>query len=210
LAILPPADFAAIQPVKPSKGDTMKKIHALCATAALLGGLFTVGQAQAADTPGVYLLAAGGSSKYDTDCAGTTKCDNTGSAFKFVGGYRLGNGIAIEGVSYNFGKAEYADLGLSLELKATAVGGGVAVYGELSPNWLVTARLGIASVKMKGVVPNVGSTSDSSTNPYVGVAVAYHFTPTVSAEVGYDSTKGKVAGESGTISAFTLGIGIKF
>lgn len=188
----------------------MKKTHALCATAALLGGLFTVGQAQAADAPGIYLLAAGGTSHYNTDCAGTTKCDNNGNSFKFVGGYRFGGGIAAEVVSYNFGKAEYTIPGANLELKGTAYGAGLAVYGELSPQWVATARLGVASVKMKGTVPGVGSTSDTTTNAYVGVALAYQFTPAVSAELGYDATKGKVAGESGNLSAFTIGVGVKF
>jgi len=188
----------------------MKKVNAICTAAALLGGLFAVGQAQAADAPGIYLLAAGGASHYNTDCAGTIKCDNNGNAFKFVGGYRLGNSIAIEAVSYNFGKAQYTIPGANLELKGTAYGGGVAVYGELSPGWVATARLGVASVKMKGTVPGVGSTSDTTTSAYVGLAIAYQFTPTVSAELGYDSTKGKVAGESGNLSAFTVGVGIKF
>lgn len=176
----------------------------------VLSALAVAGSAFAADTPGIYLQAAGGSSKYDTDCTGTTKCDNTGSALKLVGGYRLGNGIAAEVVSYNFGKAQYTATGINLELKATAVGAGVAVYSEFSPNWMFSARLGVASVKMKGTVPNVGSTSDSSTNAYAGLGVGYRFTPMVSLEAGWDTTRGKVAGESGTISALTLGLGISF
>jgi len=183
----------------------VRKLVAVSALAAVAAG-----SAFAADTPGVYLLAAGGTSKYDTDCTGTTTCDNTGSAFKAVGGYRFGNGIAAEVVSFNFGKAEYRASGIHLELKATAIGAGVAVYSEFASNWLFTARLGAASVKMKGTVPNVGSVSDSTTNAYAGLSVAYHVTPTVSAELGWDSTRGKVAGESGNISAFTLGLGVRF
>lgn len=176
----------------------------------VLSTLTLAGSAFAADTPGVYLLAAGGTSKYDTDCSGTTKCDTSGSAFKLVGGYRFGNSIAAEVVSYNFGKAEYTAFGTNLELKATAVGGGVAVYSEFAANWMLTARLGAASVKMKGTVPGVGSTSDTSTNAYAGIAIAYHVTPTLSVEAGWDSTRGKVAGESGTLSALTLGLGLRF
>jgi OmpA-OmpF porin, OOP family len=183
--------------------NTIRKLLALAAFA-------VTGSAQAADAPGAYLLVGGGASHYNTDCAGTTKCDNNGNAFKFVGGYRFGNAIAAEIVSYNFGKAQYSVPGANLELKGTALGGGAAVYAELAPNWVGTIRLGIASVKMKGTVPNVGSTSDSSTNAYAGLALAYQFTPAVSAEVAWDSTKGKVAGTSGNLSALTVGVGVKF
>jgi len=187
----------------------MKTTRAIGSTLTVLGCLLAGGQAQAAE-PAVYLLGAGGSSHHNNDCTGTTNCDNTGNAFKLLGGYRFGNGVAIEATSFDFGKSKASALGINLELKAKAVGLGAAVYAELAPSWVGTLRLGVASVKMTATGSNGYNSSESSTNAYVGLAIAYHFTPAVSAELGYDSTKGKILGESGNISAVTVGVGVKF
>lgn len=186
----------------------MTSIRSLLALAALT----LAGSAFAADTPGAYLLLGGGTSKYDDSCAGTTACDTTGSSTKLLGGWRLGNGFAVEGVALNFGKATAAVGSLTGEFKATAYGGGVAVYGDTG-SWLFNARLGIASVKVKGTVrqgtASAGS-SESTTSAYVGLGAGYRFTDMVSVELGYDTTKAKFGGESENVSAFTIGLGIKF
>jgi OmpA-OmpF porin, OOP family len=180
--------------------------------------LVATGSTFAADTPGGYLLIAGGTSHVSADCSGTSSCDNNGNSFKLVGGWRLGGGIAIEGVALDLGKAKASvPIGSSLvqgELKSKGYGVGLAVYGDLSPTWSATARLGIAS--MKGTV-NVssgslsGSDSKTSTTAYVGLGLAYRFTDTVSAELGFDSTRVKFPGdEDATVRAFTLGVGIRF
>lgn len=186
----------------------MTFVRKLLAVAALAA----TGSAFAADTPGAYLLAAGGTSKYDDSCAGTTTCDTTGNSFKFVGGYRLGNSIAVEGVVLDFGKAKVTIGSLSGELKTTAYGGGVALYADTGP-WLFNARLGIASVKAKATArqgTNSGSTSETTTSAYAGLGVGYRFTDAVSLELGYDTTRAKIAGEDENVSAFTIGIGVKF
>lgn len=187
----------------------MTSIRPLLALAALT----LAGSAFAADAPGAYLLIGGGNSHFNNDCAGTTKCDNNGNAFKFAAGWRLGNGIAIEGVAQDFGKSTATALGVDVELKAKLYGIGAAVYGDFSPNWTGSARLGVGSVKMTGSgrqgTVSV-SQSESSTQLYAGLAVGYRFTPTVSAELAWDSTRGKIFGETGNISALTLGIGIRF
>ena len=187
----------------------MNTLRNIGAAATVLACLFSAGPSRAAETAG-YLLAAGGSSHQNNDCSGLSSCDNTGNAFKVVGGYRFGNGLAMEAVSYDFGKATARLQGLTLQVKAKAVGIGAAVYAELAPNWVATVRLGIASVKMKANANNGFSASEDSTNAYAGLAIAYHFTPAVSAELGFDSTKGKLLGETGNISAVTVGVGVKF
>ncbi len=172
----------------------------------------------AADAPGGYLLVGGGASQLGADCAGTTSCDKNGNAFKFVGGWRLGNSLAIEGVAFDFGKAKATvpinGLNVAGELKSKGFGVGVAVYGDFSPSWFVTGRLGVASMKGTTNVsaPGVtGSVSATSTQAYAGVGVAYRFTDSVSAELGFDSSRAKFSGDQTfTVSAFTLGVGVKF
>ncbi len=175
--------------------------------------LALTGSAFAADTPGAYLLIGGGPSHFNNDCGGTSKCDNTGNSFKFAAGWRLGNGIAVEGVAQDFGKSTATVLGVDEEFKAKLYGIGAAVYADFAPNWTGSARLGVGSVKMTGSgrLGTVSiSESESSTQVYAGLAVGYRFTPAVSAELAWDSTRGKILGETGNISALTIGIGIRF
>jgi len=183
-----------------------------------LTALALAGSAFAADAPGAYLLVGGGKSHLSADCAGTTSCDSNGNAFKVVGGWRLGSGIAIEGVAFDFGKAKatvpLGGVNYAAELKSKAFGAGVAVYGDFAPSWSATARLGIASVK--GTVNasgggTTGSQSKTSTQAYVGAGIAYRFTDTVAAELAFDSSRAKFAGDqTATVRAITLGIGVRF
>lgn len=178
----------------------------------VVAALAATGSAFAADTPGAYLLVGGGTSKLDDSCEGTTSCDTTGSSVKFVGGWRLGGGIAVEAVALDFGKAKAAIGSLTGEFKTTAYGGGVAVYGDAGA-WLFNARLGVASVKLKSTFRQgtaSGSDSESTTSAYVGLGAGYRFTEMVSIELGYDTTRAKLGGEDINVSAFTVGLGIKF
>lgn len=180
--------------------------------------LVAAGSAFAADTPGAYLLVGGGTSQMSADCSGTTSCDKKGNAFKLVGGYRLGGGIAIEGVAFDFGKAKatapIGNLNVAAELKTKGYGIGVAVYGDFAQSWSATARLGVASMKGTTSVAATGvsgSDSKTSTQAYAGLGLAYRFTDTVSAELGLDSSRAKFSGdETFTVRALTLGIGVRF
>jgi len=69
-------------------------------------------QAQAQDSGG-YLLGAFGKSSYDIDCEGFRQCDKSGSLTKVVAGYRMNQGLAIEGIAlaYRFSKAVWFEAG---------------------------------------------------------------------------------------------------
>lgn len=191
----------------------MKTTNKLIAATALLGTLLATGTAQAAGETGAYLLAGGGISHFNNDCTGVAKCDNTGSSTKLLGGYRFGNGLAAEVVALDFGKATGVVSGVNVEVKGKATGVGVAVYGQFGSNWVGTARLGAANVKVTGT-GSLGavtiSQSESTTSTYVGFGMAYHFTPMVSAELGLDAVSGKFSGETATLRALTLSLGVKF
>jgi OOP family OmpA-OmpF porin len=180
---------------------------ALLATAALCAV-----QAQAADGGG-YVLVAGGRSHFSEDCTGLSNCKVNGNAVKLAGGYRLGSGLAIEAMGMDFGKATGSALGVNVELKARAVGAGVAFHADIAPKWMASVRLGLASVKVKANGSSGGfsmSDSETSTKPYVGIGLGYAFTDTVSLQCGFDSTRGKYQGQNETISAWTVGIGARF
>lgn len=67
---------------------------------------------------------------------------------------------------------------------------------------------GTTSVSASGLS---GSESETSTQAYAGLGLAYHFTPTVSAELGLDSARSRFAGDqTATVRALTLGLGLSF
>jgi opacity protein-like surface antigen len=190
----------------------MKTLKTLQVTLAAIAALCAL-QAQAADTAGGYLLAGVGQGKYNEDCTGVANCSTTATASKLVGGYRFGNGVAAEALYINFGKIG-GDVGaINVNLRATAVGVGAAVYTEFAPKWLGTLRVGLAQVKVKANGSFAGvsaSDSESSTKAYFGLGLGYAFTDTMYAELGFDGTQGKYGGENESIQAWTVGLGVRF
>lgn len=176
--------------------------------------LLASGAAQAQNTAnaGGYLLGAFGQSSFDVDCSGTSACDKNGSMTKLVAGYRLGSGVAIEGVFMNFGKATARDSGLDIAIKIQAAGLGAAFTADLSPALNGTLRVGVASVKTTGDVTGAlsGSISERKTKPYFGLGLGYKFSPSVWLEGGFDSTTGEIEGDDGRVSAFSIGLGLRF
>lgn len=191
----------------------MMTTKTLLTATALLGTLLATGAAQAAGETGAYLLAGGGISHFNNDCTGVAKCDNTGSSVKVAGGYRFGNGLAAEVVSLDFGKSTGVVSGINVQVKAKATGLGLALHGDFGDKWSGSMRLGAANVKVTGVgsLGNISVTeSETTTSTYVGFALAYRFTPMVSAELGLDAASGKFSGETATLRALTLSLGIRF
>lgn len=192
----------------------MKKIttHACLIAAATLLAMSSA-QAQSTSESGGYMFAAAGASHFDNDCTGTDKCKNNGTAFKVGGGYRFGAGLAGEVLLMDFGKSTASVSGIDGAFKARAIGGGGALHAALGSNFSGTLRLGLASVKTTVDVSfggSSGSASDSSVQPYFGIGVAYAFTPNLRLEAAWDSTRGKFEGESGNVSALTVGLGYSF
>lgn len=173
-------------------------------------GLTLALAAQAQTPAGGYLAVGAGVSKYNDSCEGLSQCDTTGTGFKFTGGYALGNGFAVEGVYLNFGKSSASAAGLSVEVKSTAFGLGGAYTLPLSSSWDFVARLGVARVKTKGTVIGLGSASDTGTSPYFGLALGWKMSPSTYLELGWDSTQARFEGEKESVSALTLGLGLRF
>jgi opacity protein-like surface antigen len=170
-------------------------------------------QAQTAATTGGYLFAAAGRSDFNNDCTGVSNCKNSGNAFKLGFGYRTAMGLAGEALVMDFGKSTGTSSGVDVSIKARAVGGGVALHAPLGTSFSAVVRLGVASVKMTGegrLGSFVVSDSESSVQAYAGIGVAYAFTPNLRLEAAFDSTRGKLDGETGNVSAFTVGLGFSF
>jgi Outer membrane protein beta-barrel domain len=188
--------------------DSMKKaVSVLVATMALCG-------AASAQT---YVTVSGGRGSHDLDCAGAATCDESGSAYKLMGGYKFKSNLAAEFGVLSFGKARAADPGVALAVTTSGFGGGVAFLGDLSPSWTLTARLGLAQVKTKidATVSGVSaSDSDSNAQLYAGLAIGYKITPSMSIDLAFDSSKTKYSkngvSTSGNVSAVSVGFTAAF
>jgi OOP family OmpA-OmpF porin len=171
-----------------------------------------------------YVGGAVGTGHVNLDCDGATSCDNDSTAFKVLGGYNFGNGLAAELGYISFGKATASDAGLSAEAKATGLMLGVAFHAPLANDFGLTGRLGMINMKtvpvisvfmkteITGTVAGVGSASDSETNikPYFGFAVTYAVAKNLKLEAGADFSRAEYDGEDASVRTLTAGLRFDF
>jgi hypothetical protein len=186
----------------------MKK-HALAALVTL--ALSTAASAQ------VYGVVSAGVSKHDVDCSGTTTCDDSGTAYKILGGYKFMPNIAGEVGYMSFGKSKATVGAASLDVEVSGFGAGVAFHGDFSPTWTGVARLGLSQVKTKLSASLQGvsaSDSDDNANLYGGLGIGYRVTKNATVDAAWDFTRGKYErnglNESGSVNAFSLGMTFGF
>ncbi len=187
----------------------MKK-HAFI-LAALIGAASA--QAQTQSSENIYVTVAGGASRVNLDCTGTTGCDNSDTGVKLLGGYQLGNGLSVELGYVSFGKFSARDNIESLTLKSKAFLLGGAYNLPLNSDWGLNMRLGLAQVKTTGEVTRGavrGSVSDSKPKTYVGFGVTYAVSKTVKIELGADATEAEIVDQKGTLRLFSVGATFAF
>jgi OOP family OmpA-OmpF porin len=190
--------------------ETMKRQH-LIALAALA---FTT----AASAQNFYGAASVGWSNLSFDCAGASSCDKSDVGYKFLGGFKFAPNFAGEIVYFDFGKAALSDPGVTLDIKNTAWGAGVAFHQDLSPTWNFVARIGLADVttKLSASAAGIGSASDSdsSTQFYLGLGTGYKLSKSTSVDFVWDWSRGKYdkngINESGNANVFSVGMTFGF
>jgi OOP family OmpA-OmpF porin len=182
-------------------------MNKLLIAAGLLAATFAA-QAQ------TYVTGSVGMSRHDVDCAGASTCDKSGSAFKLMGGYKFSPVLAGEFGYMDFGKSKAADSQATVRIGVSGFGGGLAVRADMSPTWVLTARLGLASLdtKLDASLVGVGSGSDTDNNRslYAGLGRGYRLQQNLSLDLSFDSSKGKYdkngVSTSGNVSAFSVGL----
>jgi OOP family OmpA-OmpF porin len=185
----------------------MMKKHLLLATAAL-----TLAGAASAQT---YVAVSVGASDHDLGCGGATVCDESGTAFKLLGGYRFAPNLALEGGYMSYGKSKARDAGLGIGLDTTVDGFGIggAFHHDFTPNWNFVARLGLAQMKAKLKATSggaSGSDSDSSAQLYGGLGLGYKLNKQMSIDGAWDFSRAKYSGEKLDVSALSLGLTFSF
>jgi hypothetical protein len=180
----------------------MKKM----AVAGLLTAMMAGASAQ------VYVGGTVGVSQLELDCTGATTCDDTGSGSKIYGGYKFTPNVGAEVGYINFGKAKAADSSLAVTLKSKAMYVAVSGRADMTPNFALSGRLGLANVKATGEVSGylVGSDSESSTKAYLGVAAEYAFTKNFKGVASADFTQTEFGGDSGAVRLFSVGVQYDF
>jgi len=157
-----------------------------------------------------YGVVSVGASRLNADCAGTTTCDNTDTAFKLLGGYKFSPNLAAEIGYFGFGKAKASVGATAVEIENTAFGGGAAFHFDLAPQWNAVARLGVAQVKTK--ITALGS--DNNTALYGGLGVGYKLARNVSLDGAWDFSNSKFnkngLDESGSLNVFSVGLTFAF
>lgn len=149
-----------------------------------------------------YLSVGAGATSLNLDCTGVSDCDNKDTGGKLVLGYGFSNGLAIEASAFSYGKAKATDVvdstRVRAELAGSGVGLGVAYLGSLSEKWVYGARAGVAfnRTKISGSAAGVSfSDKDSNAQAYVGIGLAYKFSPTTSVGIDLDTTRFEYSGE---------------
>jgi OmpA-OmpF porin, OOP family len=160
-----------------------------------------------------YVVASLGSSKLNLDCEDATSCDKRGTGLKLLGGYKLTPNFAIEAGYMDFGKAAAADETVSVNFENKAIVFGGAFHQDLSPDWALAARLGLASMKSEAK-SQAGSVSlaadETSTQLYGGLGIGYRISPKVSLEASYDFTKAELDGSKANVNMFGIGVTVAF
>lgn len=160
-----------------------------------------------------YGLLSLGQGHLNVDCTGVQTCDKNAPGGKAMFGHAFGNGFALEGGYTNFGKfrASQGAVGLNGRPEALSLSG--AYTANLSPEWGLVGRLGVARVRTKvnaEVGTLTGSSSENSTQPIAGLAVNYALTPSTRVELGVDATRAQIQGERSNVRLVTLGARMAF
>lgn len=161
-----------------------------------------------------YVGVAGGPTRLNVDCIGADRCDRTDLGLKVYGGFGFTPAWAGEILYQRFGKARASGgAGLDLALKATALGAGIAYTHTLAPDWSLVGRAGLARVRAEESGTQGGqavSAHQSSTQPYVGIALGWALDEHLKLSVGLDLSRLKYGGEWGSLRMLSAGVALSF
>ena len=183
-------------------------IFGLLASAALAAA----GNATAAD----FSVGIGaGLDRGKVDCVASFACDHSSAFAKLYGAYRFTDAIDLQLVYFDAGHFKGGDTTpLGTQFGGTFKASGLGLTGgyrwSFAPSWSLTGRAGIASMRTRFdyASPFSGSVSETTTQPLLGIGVAYAVTPTIRVGLDYDVTRLKVYKTRGSLQM--LGVAAQF
>jgi len=197
-------------------------IAALLAAAGMAVSSASMAQAKPADT-GFYAGVSIGQTSANVDCAGTTSCDDSDSAWKIFGGYQINRNFAVELGYSDLGKISaslppifFPGVGTfasNLTIETTAFElVGVGSF-PVNQNFSLYGKIGLYRADSDVKVTLVGgpSVTDSDTNTDLtfGLGVRYDFTRNLGVRAEWQRYSSVQAGStSETADLDVLGIGV--
>lgn len=179
----------------------------------LLTALIAMAGSVGAHAEGIYVGVAAGGTNIDLDCEGAPSCDKSDTGFKLFGGYKLTENVAVEAHYADYGKAKLSGGGISVDVKVSGFGLGVAYLGDFATDWNGVVRAGIARNKLKVDASGGGfsdSDSESKTKGYIGAGVGYKLTKEVALTAAIDYTQGEYNGDKAKVTLYTIGVNYSF
>ena len=154
-----------------------------------------------------------GADRGRTDCVATEPCDHGDTYAKIFGAYRFDPSFDVQAVYFDAGRFRGGDVTPS----GTPFGGDFRVSGfglsggyrwTLAAAWSLTARAGVASVRTKfdyaAPYDGLGSVSQTTTQPLLGVSLGYAVAPSWRLGIDYDMTRFKVYRTRGSMQMLGL------
>jgi len=163
----------------------------------------------------VYVVGSVGSSRIDNDCRAAVTCDKRDTAGRFVAGFDIGTGVALELGYIDYGRARFVAAGGEVkdhEVASTQVG--FAYQMPMVEGWRLNLRAGMARVttRLSGSVPGNSASSDKdvAAMPYAGGGLNYAFGPHLKADLGIDFSGADFRGQRTAVRAVLLGLRYDF
>ena len=169
----------------------------------------------AADAADFDIALSAGLDNGRVDCVASAPCDRRGTHFKATAAYRLADPIDVQLTFFDAGKFKGGDttpLGTEFggKFKVNGLGLSAGYRWAFAPAWSLGARAGLARVRthFDHANPVWGSASQTTTQPLLGVGIAYAITPTIRLGLDYDMTRFKVHTTRGPLQM--LGLAAQF
>lgn len=189
----------------------MSRVVLAWAAAALLA----VAATSSASAAGFSVGAGAGADQGRVDCVASFPCDRRSADVKLYAGYQLNEAIELRAVYFDAGRFKGGDTTpAGLEFGGDFKVNGFAITAgyrwTFAPPWSLAAHAGLASVRTRfdHANPVWGSASQTTTQPLVGIGLAYAITPALRLGIDYDATRFKVHTTRGSLHM--LGVSAQF
>jgi OOP family OmpA-OmpF porin len=165
----------------------------------------------AADT-GAYVSASVGAAEQKLSVEGMSFTDDD-TGMQIAAGYRITPHFGVELGYTTFGTGSIGVDGTSASSKPRAVYGAAVGSFNITPQFAITGKLGVARDRTKLSVRFDGETesmTESESSLVVGVGASYAFTPNVALIAEYQNFGKIVKIEGDTIKASIVSVGVRY
>ena len=172
------------------------------------------GAAAAAD---FFVGVGAGPDRGRVDCVASFACDSSGTASKLFAGYQINNEVELRATYFDAGHFKGGDTTpLGTEFGGTFKVSGLSLAGgyrwQFASSWSLSGRVGLGVARTHFDYANTvfGSANKTTTQPLLGLGLAYAMTPNVRLGLDYDVTRFKVHTTRGPLQMLGLAVQYSF